>query len=152
MWANVCHRSEAAAMCEHQITNTQILDRSVAVNGVDQHPRADETLHRIGDENLVARELDRLEHLREELAGTADERQALGVLVGAGPLADDDQVGLRVAGAEDDRVARLAQLAVAATLQPRFLRPQRLGRRLQEIAVEGQRLDSEVAMKAEGGG
>jgi hypothetical protein len=49
-------------------------------------------------------------------------------------------------------VAALAQLAVAAPLQPGLLGAQRLGRRRQEVALEGDGLDAEVAMEAEGGG
>ena len=49
------------------------------------------------------------EQLVEQSAGLADERQALLVLVGARRLADEHQVGVGVAGAEDDRRARLGE-------------------------------------------
>src|SRR5512134_2689761 len=107
------------------------------------------TLDRVADVDLLARELYRFQHLREELTGPTHERQPLRVLVGAGPLADDDEVGLRVAGAEHDRLAALAELALAAPLQPRLLRAQRLARRRQEVAAERHRLDAEVPVKPE---
>src|SRR5262249_11187091 len=78
-------------------------------------------LHCICNEALVARELDRFEHLRQQLAGTSDEGLALRVFVGARALADDDELGACAARAEDDRVALLAQLAAAATLKPALL-------------------------------
>ncbi len=46
---------------------------------------------------------DLAEQLVEQLAGLADERLALLVLVEAGRLADEHQVGVGVAGAEHDR-------------------------------------------------
>ena len=86
-------------------------------------------LHGVGDVDLVAGQLDfaRLEHLGEELPRAPDERQALRVLVGAGALADHDQLGARVARAEDDRGATLAELALATALERRLLGPERLG-------------------------
>src|SRR4029079_2117308 len=42
------------------------------------------------------------EQLVEQLPGLADERDALLVLVEAGRLADEHQVGVRIAGAKDD--------------------------------------------------
>ena len=44
---------------------------------------------------------DLLQQLVEQLPGAADERQALAVLLGARRLADEHQVGVGVAGAED---------------------------------------------------
>ena len=46
--------------------------------------------------------------------GAADERQALAVLLGARRLADEHQVGVGVAGAEDDLRARLGERAARA--------------------------------------
>src|ERR687892_755284 len=134
------------------MANAQILDWSIPVNCVDEDTRADEALDRVRDVHVVTRELHGFQHAREELAGAADERQPLGVLVGAGPFADDDQLGQGVAGAEDDRAAALAELAVAAALEPGLLRPQGLDRRRQEVTFEGHRLHPEIAMESEGGG
>ena len=49
----------------------------------------------------------------EQPPGLADERQALLVLVRAGRLADEHQVGVGVARAEDDRGARRGELRAA---------------------------------------
>ena len=54
------------------------------------------------------------EQLVEELPGLADERDALLVLVEARRLADEHQVGVRVAVAEDDLRAALAEGAARA--------------------------------------
>ena len=59
------------------------------------------------------------------LPGPADEREALLVLAGAGRLADEHQVGVGVAGAEDDGLAGRGQLGAA-----------RAGARLREHLLE----------------
>ena len=61
----------------------------------------------------LARQADLAEQLVEQLAGLADERQALLVLVAPGRLADEHQVGVGVAGAEDDGRARRGELRAA---------------------------------------
>ena len=66
------------------------------------------------DEDVVAAEADALEQLAEELARAADERQPGAVLLGAGRLADEHQVGVRVAGAEHDLGAGLRERAARA--------------------------------------
>ncbi len=68
-------------------------------------------LQDVGDEDVVAREADALEHLAEELPGGPDERDALEVLVVAGRLADEHHVGVGVAVAHDDLGAPLAERA-----------------------------------------
>ena len=70
-------------------------------------------------------ELHRGEHLGQELPGAADEWLALLVLFLARPLADDDQLGLRIARAEDHRLAALAELAERASLPRPLLRRER---------------------------
>ena len=58
---------------------------------------------------------DRLDHLRQQLAGAADERDALDVFVRAGRLADEHQIGVGVADAEHDLLpAERVQLAARA--------------------------------------
>ncbi len=52
--------------------------------------------------------------LGQQLAGGADERQALAVLFGSRALADEHQVGGGVAAAEDHLVAALGQAAAGA--------------------------------------
>src|SRR5205823_10323302 len=67
------------------------------------------------DVDLVALEIDRLDHLRQQLAGAADERDALDVFVAARRLADEHEVGVGIADAEHDLLASLSvQLAPAA--------------------------------------
>ena len=60
---------------------------------------------------------DRLDDLRQQLPGAADERDPLHVLVGARRFADEHQIGGRVADAEHDLLAaqpmQLAARAVA---------------------------------------
>src|SRR6185312_5142648 len=68
----------------------------------------------IRDVDVAAREADLGEQLLEQLPRLADERQPLLVLVEAGRLADEHQVGMRIAGAEDDLRASLRQPASRA--------------------------------------
>lgn len=51
----------------------------------------------VADKDLVARQVDGLDHFREELAGAADEGQALAIFIGAGPFADENEPRARVA-------------------------------------------------------
>ena len=62
-------------------------------------------LDHVGDVDLVARQVHRLDHLRQQLARAADERDPLDVLVGARRLADEHQIGVRIADAEHDLLA-----------------------------------------------
>ena len=77
-------------------------------------------LHDVADVDVGALERDAflargaLDHLREQLAGAADEREALLVLIGARAFADEHQLGLLVAGSEDDLVAAFVQAAALA--------------------------------------
>ena len=77
-------------------------------------------LDHVGDVDLVAREAHRLDHLRQQLPGAADERNPLDVLVRAGRLADEHQVRVRIPDAEHDLLApervQLAARAVADVL------------------------------------
>src|SRR5262245_11261842 len=108
-------------------------------------------LDRVCNKYLVARELNRFEHLRQQLAGASDEGLALCVFVGARALADDDELGAWAARAEDDRVALLAQLAAAATLKAALLSVQCLGGAEQVIAGQAELADPEVAVVTERG-
>src|SRR4029450_3593890 len=72
------------------------------------------TSHDVCDVDVLAAQADALEQAVEELAGGADEGEALAVLVEAGGLADEHQVGVRVALAEDDLGAALVQAAAGA--------------------------------------
>ncbi len=71
----------------------------------------------VRDVDVLAREVDRFDDLRQQLAGAADERDALHVLVGARRLADEHQVRVGIADAEHDLLApervQLAARAVA---------------------------------------
>ena len=107
------------------------------------------TLDGIRDVALVARELHGLEHLGQELAGAADEGQALRVLVGARALADHDELGARVAGAEDDGVPRVAELAARASLQRGLLPTQRFLRSQQIVAAQRELSGAHVSMMAQ---
>ena len=83
----------------------------------------------VGDVDVGARQADGFDDLGEQLPGAADERLALHVFVGARRLADEHQVGRRVAGPEHDlRAAERVQLAAAAVGAQ--LAPDRRQRRL----------------------
>src|SRR6185369_14091591 len=75
--------------------------------------------------------------LREELPRLADEGLPLLVLVGAGPLADEHQLGARVAGPEDERRAPAGELAAGA---------------LAEVGADGEELGGGAALVGEGVG
>ena len=62
----------------------------------------------------LAGEADLLEQLVQQLPGAADERQTLLVLVHAGRLADEHQVGVRVARSEHHLGAGLEERAALA--------------------------------------
>ena len=67
----------------------------------------------VDDEDVRPRQPDLAEQLVEQLPGLADERHALLVLVGPGRLADEHQVGVGVAGAEDHGLAGRGELRAA---------------------------------------
>src|ERR1019366_2231506 len=68
----------------------------------------------VADVNVRAAKAHRLDHLREKFSGAADERFALSVFVAARAFADKDELGFRIAYAEDDVRAGLVQLAAGA--------------------------------------
>ena len=70
-------------------------------------------LQNVRNEHLRARQPDLAQQLLEQLAGAPDERHPLLVLAGARRLADEHQVGVGVAGAEHDRLARRRELGAA---------------------------------------
>ncbi len=80
-------------------------------------------LEDVGDEHLVAAKTDLGEQAVEQGTRLADERQSLAVLVGPGRLADEHEVRVGVAGAEDDGVPGLDELRAEGAL------PRLLGRR-----------------------
>src|SRR4051794_29310923 len=61
-----------------------------------------QALQHVDDKDVRPREPDLAQELVEQLARLAHERHALLILVGPGRLADEHQVGVRVARAEDD--------------------------------------------------
>ena len=71
-------------------------------------------LEDVGDVDVPARQADALQQAVEELARRADERVALLVLVEARGLADEHEVGIRVADTEDDLRPPLGQPAASA--------------------------------------
>ena len=79
-------------------------------------------LENVRDVDVAALEADPREQLVEQLPGLADEREALLVLVEAGRLADEHQVGVGVADAEDDLRAALGEPAAGAAPRPRLER------------------------------
>src|SRR2546430_10535648 len=70
------------------------------------------TLQNIRDVHLFARKSDACEQLFEQLACRTDERHSLLVLVEAGRLADEHQVGIRIAGTEDHLSAAFSDRAL----------------------------------------
>jgi hypothetical protein len=73
-------------------------------------------LQHVGDEDVLAGEADLFQQLVQQLAGAADERQALTVLFGPRRLADEHQAGIGVASPEDRLGAGLVQGAAGAVL------------------------------------
>jgi hypothetical protein len=76
--------------------------------------------HHVADVDILAQQRNAFffrgafDHLREQLARTADERDALRIFVRARTFAHEDQLGLLVAHAEDDLVALFVQAAATA--------------------------------------
>jgi hypothetical protein len=71
-------------------------------------------LEHVGDVHLRPGQTDRLEQAFENLAGLADERHALLVLVVAGRLADEHQVGVGITRPDHDLRARRGEGALLA--------------------------------------
>ena len=95
------------------------LPEEVALAGFDlvQHrvavPRRP-ALDHVRDVDVFPGHADPVEQLVEELPRLADEREALLVLVKARRLADEHEIGLRIADSEDDLRAALGQAAARA--------------------------------------
>ena len=89
------------------LAGLDLVRHGVAVSG-----RA--ALDHVCDVHVLAGHADPPEQLVEELPGLADERVALLVLVEAGRLADEHQLGLRAPHAEDDLGASLGKAAARA--------------------------------------
>ena len=76
--------------------------------------------HHVADVNVGAGQRDALalgrvlDHLRQQLAGTAHEGDALGVFIGAGAFTHEDQRRGWIAHAEDNLIAALVETAAAA--------------------------------------
>src|SRR3982751_949824 len=79
-------------------------------------------LQDVRDVDVGARHADTFEQLLEELPGLADERDAELVLVESRRLADEHQVGARVARAEDDLCPALRESAARAAGDGRRVR------------------------------
>ena len=79
----------------------------------------------VGDVGLAAVEPDRRHHPVEQLAGAADERQALDVLVAPGRFADEHDPRLRIAVGEHQPRRGVLQRAALELLQQRAQRLQR---------------------------
>jgi hypothetical protein len=128
---------------EERRARRQLVRLGIAIGG-----RA--ALDGVGDEAVaLAVELHGLEHPGEELAGAAHEGLALRVLVGAGALADADEIGARVAGAEDDGLPAVAELAASAALEIPLLGGEGLLGREQIRAAQADLDEAEVAVVAE---
>src|SRR5262245_6552279 len=102
-------RDEADLLHEVGPAGGDLLRERVAIPG-----RA--ALEDVRDVHLVARQADGGEDLGQELAGSADERDALQVFLAPGGLADEHEGGGRAARAEDEARARAAQRALHALL------------------------------------
>jgi hypothetical protein len=73
-------------------------------------------LQYVADEHVRSREIDLTEELVEQLSGGAHEGDAELVLLGAGGLAHEHEVGVGVAGAEDDLRPGTDELRTAGAL------------------------------------
>ncbi len=71
-------------------------------------------LHDVRDVDALALELDRLNDPGQQLAGRADERQSLPILLCSRTLADKHQTGVRIATAEDHGLPSRRQAALLA--------------------------------------
>ena len=105
------------ALDERQ-ADLRLLRRRRAVAG--RPPRND-----VGDVGLAAVEPDRGDHPVEQLAGAADKRQALDVLVAARRLADEHDARLRIAVGEYQPRRGVFQRAAVEIFQQRAQRLQR---------------------------
>ena len=73
-------------------------------------------LDHVRDVHVLALQIDRFDDLRQQLPGAADERNALLIFVGARRFADEHQIGVGIADAEDDLLpSERVQLAAACS-------------------------------------
>ena len=70
--------------------------------------------HHVADVNVVAAQAHGFDHLREQFSRAADEGLALTIFIVAGAFADENQIGFRVADAEDDVAAPFVEFAARA--------------------------------------
>ena len=70
--------------------------------------------HHIADVNVVAAQAHGLDHLRKKFSRAADERQTLDIFIATRALTNENKLRARVARAEDNVGAFLAQLAALA--------------------------------------
>lgn len=82
------------------------------VQGVAVFRRA--ALYHVGDIDFAAIQVDQLQHIVQQLAGTAHKGFALQILLLARALTDEHDLGLRIADAEHHVGARFTQSAAAA--------------------------------------
>ena len=76
--------------------------------------------HDVGDVDILAADAHGFDHVVEQLSGATDEGLALCVFVGSGAFADEHQVGVRIADAEDNLLAALLVKLAAGTVAEIF--------------------------------
>lgn len=94
----------------------------------------------IADVNVLALNLDKLQHLVQELPGPSHKRQSLFIFVGAWPFTNKDKLCMWIPLAKDDMLACFPKLATLAVAQVRtnlfkgflLLGRRRIGRGLKE--------------------
>jgi hypothetical protein len=74
------------------------------------------TLEDVADINTFTAKLYGFDDTRQKLAGPADERLALKILIPSRSLADENKISLFVPGTEDKVSPRLAQMTLPAIL------------------------------------
>ena len=72
------------------------------------------TFYYVGDVDVFALQAHGFDHVGEKFSGTADERFAAEIFVTARAFADEHQVGVGIASAEDDLGAAFVELAAGA--------------------------------------
>jgi predicted short-subunit dehydrogenase-like oxidoreductase (DUF2520 family) len=112
-------RGEIAERADHARLDQLDLLVQVGLAGVDLVRQRVAVARRtaledVGDEHVAPLQADLAQQLVEQLAGPPHERQPLEVLLLTGGLPDEHQVGVGVAGPEDDLGAPLVQRAACA--------------------------------------
>ena len=109
VWSNIHNRAKLTRMCQYKIAKLDVLNRFVAVCRINIDSRTDEAFHHIGNKHVLTPQPDLGQQLFQQTSGLPDKRPALQILVAAGRLADEHNLGVDRPFAGDRTCTALVQ-------------------------------------------